>query len=756
MAANFPSLGLLARRASFVVASALLLSLPASASALQGGAMPQAERVDRQPLLAQVQRVAETLEQLGSPLTNEALSELAAIKELQDDAEATRRVQALLDPLCLAALEVVREGVPTASPGPAARTLGEQSWRTYLVKVVNPDGLDGPLVVSSPNAQPIPRSPAEEVRSRWMELSPVEKPPMKRNLSGLPLEYRVIQIAGYSVGKRAGELVFVVGEGEQATAPRKLSLDFEIAPAAEVRFRVSDEKGQPTIACFEIRDASGAIYPARSKRLAPDFFFQRQVYRKDGETLSLPVGRYSVVCSRGPESIPETRELVVNEGINEFAYKVARWIDPSVRGYWSGDHHIHAAGCQHYENPTQGVHPEDMFRHIVGEDLKVGCCLTWGPCFDFQKRFFTGAVAEQSQYPYLLRYDVEVSGFGSHQSGHLNLLNLQEQIYPGGESKDHWPTLGLNTLRWAKRQGAVCGPAHSANGLTRTVGRVPKTEGLDGPGGLPSFDVPAYDGIGANEFIVDVTHEVEGPDGAPVPAVDFISAMDTDRKAEWNMWYHVLNCGYRVAVSGETDFPCIYGERVGIGRVYARVEGELTFDAWVQALGRGESYVSDGSCHLMDFQVTTDANDSAAASAGGENVVFSGGSAYVLVTVAARREGAPALPVELIVNGYPVAEQKVPADGEQRTLKFQAKLDKSSWIAVRVTPHAHTNPVYVLVDDKPIRANAASARWCLAGIEQCWLTKQKTYAEAEQADAVAAYEHARQAFRRILAEHEGN
>lgn len=715
--------------------------------------MPQAERIDRQPLLAQVQRVAETLDQLGSPLSKEALAEIAAIKELQDDAEATRRVQALLDPLCLVAVELNNAGPPELTPGPADRALGEQNWRTYVVKVLNPHGLERRLLVSSPNALPIPTSPPEEVAARWMNVSAVESQPMKVNLGGLGLEYRVIQIAGYSVGKRTGELIFVVGEGGDASPPGSVSLDFQIAPAAEVRFRVSDEKGQPTIACFEIRDASGAIYPAQSKRLAPDFFFQRQVYRKDGETLSLPVGRYSVVCSRGPESIPETRELVVKEGIDEFAYKVARWIDPTAWNYWSGDHHIHAAGCQHYENPTQGVHPEDMFRHIVGEDLKVGCCLTWGPCFDFQKRFFTGAVAEQSQYPYLLRYDVEVSGFGSHQSGHLNLLNLQEQIYPGGESKDHWPTLGLNTLRWAKRQGAVCGPAHSANGLTRTVSRVPETEGLDGPGGLPSFEVPAYDGIGANEFIVDVTHEVEGPDGSLVPAVDFISAMDTDRRAEWNMWYHVLNCGYRVAVSGETDFPCIYGERVGIGRVYCHVEGDLTFDAWVDALGRGDSYVSDGSCHLMDFQVTTDANDSASTSAGGETFAVKNGDIYATVTVAARRDGAPSLPVELIVNGYPVAEQKIPADGEERTLKFATTVDRSSWIAVRVMPHAHTNPVYVTVDGKPIRGNEASARWCLAGVEQCWLSKQKTYAEAEQADAAAAYEHARQAYRRILEEH---
>jgi len=191
-----------------------------------------------------------------------------------------------------------------------------------------------------------------------------------------------------------------------------------------------------------------------------------------------------------------------------------------------------------------------MMRHVLGEDLKVGCCLTWGPCFDYQKRFFTGKPDNVSKYPYLLRYDVEVSGFGSHASGHLNLLKLKEQIYPGGDSKKHWPTLGMNTLRWAKKQGGITGPAHSGNGLTRMIGRI---EGVqDGPHGLPNFNIPAYDGIGANEYIVDATHTVPGPDGRPVPALDFISAMDTDRVAEWNMWYHTLNCGYRIRVSGET------------------------------------------------------------------------------------------------------------------------------------------------------------------------------------------------------------
>jgi hypothetical protein len=114
-----------------------------------------------------------------------------------------------------------------------------------------------------------------------------------------------------------------------------------------------------------------------------------------------------------------------------------------------------------------------------------------------------------------------------------------------------------------------------------------------------------FDGIGANEFIMDVAHEVPGPDGHPVPAVDFLSMMNTDRRAEWNLWYHVLNCGLKVRGSGETDFPCIYGDRVGLGRIYVKLdEGQpLDFDAWVKGVKDGRSYCGDGLSHVLEFGV---------------------------------------------------------------------------------------------------------------------------------------------------------
>jgi hypothetical protein len=108
--------------------------------------------------------------------------------------------------------------------------------------------------------------------------------------------------------------------------------------------------------------------------------------------------------------------------------------------------------------------------------------------------------------------------------------------------------------------------------------------------------------------------------------------------------------------------------------------------------------------------------------------------------------------VELIANGYPLEVQKLKADGQLRTLTYAApKLQQSSWLAVRIFPSAHTNPIWVKLNDQPVRV-AASIEWCLAALEQCWREKERTYAPAEMFEARAAYQHARQVYRRMLNE----
>jgi len=112
------------------------------------------------------------------------------------------------------------------------------------------------------------------------------------------------------------------------------------------------------------------------------------------------------------------------------------------------------------------------------------------------------------------------------------------------------------------------------------------------------------------------------------------------------------------------------------------------------------------------------------------------------------------VPVELVVNGYPVAKQNLVADGALRDVTFDATIDRSSWLAVRILPSSHTNPVWVLVGGKPVRASRRSADWCLKGVDQCWLQKERFIERGELEQARADYEHARQTYRRLLSESE--
>jgi hypothetical protein len=747
-----------------------------------------AASVEPQPFLSATARLIEAMEFTGSPLSAEERAALTAGIATQD-AAAVEKAQAVLDAHALFVVSISPEQRVKVAQGAAKPVLDEGGWRQFLVKVVNEAGTTAKLAGRSPEAKTVygpgpPRDVAgrAEHAARWLDLQMFEAPPLRPALSGLGVEYRIVQLYARDAGKREATFSFDTGQGTQDLGFRnEVSVLFDCQPARPVKLTVLDENGAPCIGEFLIKDHAGRVYPSQAKRVAPDFFFHPQVYRGDGETLKLPDSDYDITFARGPESVPEHRTVKVGAQTAALRFQVKRWVDPSKLGWWSGDHHIHAAGCAHYVQPSEGVHAPDMARHCQGEDLKIGANLTWGPCFDYQKQFFTGAEDKVSNYPFLLRYDVEVSGFGSHRSGHLCLLKLREQMYPGGNSSAHWPTLCLNTLKWAKAQGALCGPAHSGWGLQPIAEDDPNYKKPYGGAGqyrsgtfeLPNYIVPPFTSIGAQEYIADVTHEVPGPDGKLVPAVDFLSMCDTPPTWELNIWYHTLNAGFRTRISGETDFPCIYGERVGLGRSYVKLDGKLTYDAWCEGIRAGRNYVSDGRSHLIGFK----ANDVALGANGSELRLPAPATIKLTAQVAARLDEQPRpefqgqnsetkpfwhverarigttreVPVEVLVNGESVAKKNIVADGTLRDLSFDVPVTRSCWVALRILPTSHTNPIFVMVGNQPIREKR-SLEWCLKSVDQCWKQKEALIDPREHADAVACYEHARQVYRARLAE----
>ena len=173
-----------------------------------------------------------------------------------------------------------------------------------------------------------------------------------------------------------------------------MNILFTIDPSVKVTLNVRDDDGSPTMASFVITDGierilddsiltirnadarTGAaqrewlpvfggfknykvpstlvgIYPLPSRRVAaydeyPDFFFQPHIYRSSGEHVFLPAGKYNLAVARGPEYIQQTTALVVPKEVKNYSVDIQlkRWINMSKLGWFSADHHVHAAGCQ--------------------------------------------------------------------------------------------------------------------------------------------------------------------------------------------------------------------------------------------------------------------------------------------------------------------------------------------------------------------------------------------------------------------------
>jgi hypothetical protein len=209
----------------------------------------------------------------------------------------------------------------------------------------------------------------------------------------------------------------------------------------------------------------------------------------------------------------------------------------------------------------------------------------------------------------------------------------------------------------------------------------------------------------------------------------------------------------------------------------APLVGDAGYRAWIAGLKAGRSYVSEGRAHLMDFAV----NDVAVGVGRSEVALAAPATVRVTARVAARLEPnatteterirmlpltrgpnwhierarigyTRTVPVECVVNGVAVATEQVVADGAIHEVTFDVPIERSSWIALRIYPAAHTNPVFAIVGGAPVRASRASAEWCLRCVDKSWEVQSPNFSAADRPAAVEAYAHAREVYRRLIAE----
>src|SRR5262249_58207135 len=329
------------------------LALISSPGSLPAQELTKVEKVELQPLIAQVNRLILAMDYLGIPFSEPDKEALEKAKSQTDAIKASAEIQNVLDKYCLAEVNINPESRVKVVQAPAKPELVEQGWRSFLIKVRNEAGVTAQLKAESPQSalvytrstsSPNPRETVtqSDVVNRWLEINLYKQLPLKPELSGLELEYRIIQLYSRDAGKREAKLSFNVGQGTQDIGFRNdVDILFTCLPAVDVTLQVLDENGKPTTGSFIIRDAQKHVYPSQAKRLAPDFAFHPQIYRADGERIKLPAGEYTVEFSRGPEYLVKSQSIKISNGKPQtVTFRLERWIDTRKFGWYSGDHHI--------------------------------------------------------------------------------------------------------------------------------------------------------------------------------------------------------------------------------------------------------------------------------------------------------------------------------------------------------------------------------------------------------------------------------
>src|SRR6266851_849100 len=194
---NFPSPANIFGITSYLIWIVLqvLIALPVAAQT----------RVQLQPFAQQVRQVETSLAYLGQPLAQDDGDAINQAIGNANEAAAIEHLEQILDKYALAIVDINAEGRVKVQPGPAKPELVEAGARLFLVKVINKAGVTARLVAESSSALPVfvqsdlsPEPPktisAADTRDRWMDLKIYDKDPMSPRLSGLPLEYRILQI----------------------------------------------------------------------------------------------------------------------------------------------------------------------------------------------------------------------------------------------------------------------------------------------------------------------------------------------------------------------------------------------------------------------------------------------------------------------------------------------------------------------------------------------------------------------------------
>jgi hypothetical protein len=471
---------------------------------------------------------------------------------------------------------------------------------------------------------------------------------------------------------------------------------------------VDAASGQPTPARVEVLDPAGKPYMADDALLVgPGYSDRKTPWRGDlGQALALltksvenpytrttqfyctgnsrvvlPPGSYKLKFYKGTEYEVQARDVQIHADDNvELKVAMSRWVDMPKEGWYSADDHIHVS------RPLRELNSV-ISKWMQAEDIHVANLLQFGSWNRFlaSPQYAHGKDGRYREGDYFLASGQENPR--THFLGHTIILGQQSPLHFADRYviyKHFWEE--------AKRQGALIGYAHWGTGSEAQAGLA-----IDLPDNLLNF-------------------------------LEVLEAHD----ANYDVWYDVLNTGFRLTPTAGTDYGSV-PSLPGRERFYTEVEGPMSYEAWLQGIRQGKTFVTNGP--VLEFRVQGQGM--------GAEVVLKK-PASVLVEARVRFDPArdDMKRLEVIQNGDLL--RSFPREGPSSEIRcrFETEISKTSWLAVRASGHkrgeasppegflppyrdryrgaaaslAHSAAIYVTIENTPAlsqdsRAKALAGAW---------------------------------------------
>lgn len=509
---------------------------------------------------------------------------------------------------------------------------------------------------------------------------------------------RGLVLAFRGVAALAISILFVTpGAAEDAVTLRGEIVDADTGEAIEARLYIESDDGT----AFHATSRVGVAVPYEKVRGE-----SREVHTTlsaDPFEATLPPGTYLLTAERGKEYLSTTRTVIVGEGTSEVNLALRRWEDMNKRGWFSGETHVH--------RPVR-----DLPTLMKAEELNVAFPLTaWVARAEetplrnnrnpeiVPQRTLIEVEPARVIWPVNTEYEINSVKGQRHPIGALFVLNHSDPLDISS------PPVGA-MVKEARSQGAF---------FDLDKHNWPWSMMLVPVAGIDLYEL-TNNHIWRTDFAFTTWYTEYAPEFMGIER-DGEEGITERGWIDWGFknYYALLNCGFRIMPSAGTASG-VHPVPFAFGRVYVKVDGEFSYEKWVESLLAGNSFVTTGPM----IEVTMGGMDP------GSHIPIGEGESIPFLDLEGEvRSADPIEWVEIIQNG--VVQQRVkstakPIDGVYtQVFGLSAAGAVSSWWAVRVFARtaegrirfAHSAPFFVDVAGKPQKPKRHEVEYLLQRVE---------------------------------------